>query len=189
MTDKRCSWAESHPILQKYHDTEWGIPVHNDQKHFEFLVLDGFQAGLSWLTILKKRENFNNAFSNFDFEKVSKYSQKDVERLLNNEGIIRNKLKIEATICNAQHFIKTIEEFGSFDAFIWSFTNNQTVVNNWNSYKNAPTKTEVSDKMSKTLIKRGFKFVGSTICYAYMQAAGMVNDHETSCFRYHLCQY
>jgi DNA-3-methyladenine glycosylase I len=185
---KRCSWAESHPLLQIYHDTEWGVPVHNDQKHFEFLVLDAFQAGLSWLTILKKRENLRKAFSDFDFRKVVKYTDADIAKLLNDEGIIRNRLKIEATINNAKQFIEIIDAFGSFDKFIWSFTNGKTIVNNWNNLKEIPAKTEISDKMSKALLKRGFKFVGSTICYAYMQAAGIVNDHETGCFRYSACK-
>lgn len=181
---ERCIWANYHPLLTTYHDQEWGVPVHDDKKHFEFLVLDAFQAGLSWLTILKKRENFRDALDGFDFYKIANYTTNDFDRLINNEGIIRNRLKIEATINNAGQTIKIIEKYGSFDTFIWSFTKNKTIVNNWKSYKDAPVKTDISDKMSKELQKHGFKFVGSTICYAYMQAAGMVNDHECSCFRH-----
>jgi DNA-3-methyladenine glycosylase I len=179
-----CSWASKNELMRNYHDHEWGYPVHNDQKHFEFLVLDAFQAGLSWLTILKKRENFRKAFDNFDFYKIAKYSDADFNQLMADEGIVRNKLKIQATITNAQCFIQTIQEFGSFDAYIWTFVNNKTIQNNWDTYKNIPSKTKESDTMSKALVKRGFKFVGSTICYSYMQAAGMVNDHEIFCHRH-----
>ena len=179
-----CKWAFGNPIMREYHDNEWGVPVHDDKKHFEFLILDAFQAGLSWLTILKKRENFRLAFANFDYYKVAKYTDDDFNKLMADAGIIRNKLKIQATITNAQCFIKVIEEFGSFDAFIWSFVNHKPIQNTWDTYKNVPAKTKESDAMSKALLKRGFRFVGSTICYAYMQAAGMVNDHEVNCFRY-----
>ncbi len=182
----RCNWAESNPLLQEYHDKEWGVPVHNDQLHFEFMVLDAFQAGLSWLTILKKRENFRKAFDNFDFYKIAKYNDAKIQQLLANEGIIRNKLKIEATINNAIRIQEIIHEFGSFDTYIWQFVNSKTLRNNWVNFKEIPAKTIQSDGMSKELLKRGFKFVGSTICYSYMQAAGMINDHETSCFRYNL---
>lgn len=180
----RCKWCESNALMMEYHDNEWGTPVHDDRKHFEFLVLDAFQAGLSWLTILKKRENFRKAFDNFDFNKVTNYTQKDVDRLLQDEGIIRNRLKIEATINNAKRMHEVIKEFGSFDAYIWQFVNHKTIQNRWEVITQVPAKTAESDKMSKDLLKRGFKFVGSTICYSYMQAAGMVNDHETRCFRY-----
>ena len=181
---KCCNWAAGNQIMRQYHDNEWGVPVHNDQKHFEFLVLDAFQAGLSWLTILKKRENFRNAFDNFDFRKIALYTEADFNRLMTDAGIVRNKLKIQATITNAQCFIQVIAEFGSFDKYIWTFVNNQTIQNNWDTFKSIPAKTKESDAMSKALLKRGFRFVGSTICYAYMQAAGMVNDHEIGCFRH-----
>jgi DNA-3-methyladenine glycosylase I len=181
---ERCSWANYHPLLTSYHDTEWGVPIHDDRKHFEFLVLDAFQAGLSWLTILKKRENFRDALDGFDFFKIALYTKNDVNRLVENEGIIRNRMKIEATINNARQTIKIIDKFGSFDTYIWSFTENKTILNHWENYKDAPVKTEISDKMSKSLRLHGFKFVGSTICYAYMQAAGMINDHECRCFRH-----
>jgi len=184
MEIKRCDWCLSHENMIKYHDEEWGVAVHNDQKHYEFILLDGFQAGLSWQTIINKRENFRNAFNHFDYYKIAKYDENDFERLINDAGIIRNRLKILAAITNASAFINIIKEYGSFDSFIWQFTNNKTIVNHWKSMKEIPVRTIESDKMSKTLLKRGFKFVGSTICYAYMQAAGMVNDHLTTCFRY-----
>ena len=180
----RCEWAGKDPNMIKYHDKEWGVPVHDDIKHFEFFVLDLFQAGLSWQTILKKRENFRQAFDNFDFYKISKYDEFKITELLNNAKIIRNKLKIHATINNAIIFIKVIEEFGSFDNYIWRFVNGETIKNKWKSMKEIPVSTNESDIMSKDLKKRGFKFVGTTICYSYMQAAGMVNDHEINCFRY-----
>ena len=179
-------WNTEDKLLGKYHDKEWGVPVHNDQLHFEFMVLDAFQAGLSWLTILKKRENFRKAFDNFDFYKIAKYNDAKIQQLLANEGIIRNKLKIEATINNAIRIQEIIHEFGSFDTYIWQFVNSKTLRNNWVNFKEIPAKTIQSDGMSKELLKRGFKFVGSTICYSYMQAAGMINDHETSCFRNNL---
>jgi DNA-3-methyladenine glycosylase I len=180
----RCKWAENNQLMQHYHDTEWGNPVHDDVLHFEFMVLDAFQAGLSWLTILKKRENFRLAFDNFNFIKIAKYNNLKIGQLMANEGIIRNKLKIEATVNNANRIQEVIAEFGSFDNFIWKFVNHKTIQNKRLSVKEVPAKTEISDKMSKELLKRGFKFVGSTICYSYMQAAGMVNDHEINCFRY-----
>jgi DNA-3-methyladenine glycosylase I len=183
---ERCQWAEKNELMQHYHDTEWGVPVHDDTLHFEFMVLDAFQAGLSWLTILKKRENFRKAFDNFDFYKIAKYEQKKIEQLISDEGIIRNKLKIAATINNALRMQEVINEFGSFDKYIWGFVKHSTIHNKWNSFKEVPPKTIHSDAMSKDLLKRGFKFVGSTICYSYMQAAGMINDHETTCFRYSL---
>jgi DNA-3-methyladenine glycosylase I len=180
----RCDWSTSDQRMISYHDNEWGTPVHSDQLHFEYLVLDAFQAGLSWSTILNKRENFRKAFDNFDYQKISKYDTKKITDLLLDSGIIRNRLKIEATIHNAKRFLDMINEFGSFDKFIWTFVNHKTVINKWNSIKQIPALSKESDKMSKELKKRGFKFVGSTICYAYMQAAGLVNDHTIHCFRY-----
>jgi DNA-3-methyladenine glycosylase I len=168
----------------KYHDKEWGVPVHNDRKLFEFLILEGFQAGLSWRTILHKRENFQEAFDNFDFNKIAKYNRKKINSLLKNEGIIRNKLKIEAAITNAKAFLQVRKEFGTFDKYIWSFVNGKPIDNKFKSLKELPAKTKLSAKISEDLKKRGFKFVGSTIVYAHMQATGMVNDHVVSCFRY-----
>lgn len=183
MSEKRCTWAK-HPLEIGYHDTEWAVPVHNDIKHFEFIVLDTFQAGLSWLTVLKKRENFREAFDGFDFVSISRYNQEKVSELLGNSGIIRNKMKINATIKNARAFIAIQKEFGSFDKYIWSFVNGDAIVNSRQDISSIPATTAESDMMSKDLKKRGFSFIGSTTCYAYMQAAGLVNDHETSCFRY-----
>ena len=180
----RCPWPANHKLAIIYHDEEWGVPVHDDYKHFEFLVLDAFQAGLSWNTILNKRENFRKAFDNFDFEKIARYNDKKKEQLLNNEGIIRNRLKINATVSNAISFMKIRDEFGSFDDYIWRFTNGKTINNLNKDLKTIPSKTAVSDAMSKDLLKRGFRFVGSTICYAYMQAAGLVNDHVVDCHRH-----
>lgn len=168
----------------EYHDKEWGVPVHDDRKLFEFMVLDAFQAGLSWSIVLKKRENFRKAFDNFEFVKIARYTEKKIEKLKNDAGIIRNKLKINSTVTNAQAFIVIRDEFGSFDKYIWSFTGGKTIKNKWKTMSEIPPKTEESDAMSIDLKKRGFKFVGSTICYAFMQAAGMVNDHATNCFRY-----
>ena len=179
-----CSWPKGDPLLTKYHDTEWGVPLHNDKKLFEFLILEGFQAGLSWLTVLKKRENFRKAFDTFDFNKVATYDQLKINSLLKDSGIIRNKLKIESAITNAKAFIDVRKEFGTFNKYIWNFTGNKPVRNEFESLKEIPAKTELSDLISKDLKKRGFKFVGSTIVYAHMQATGMVNDHITSCFRY-----
>lgn len=181
---KRCSWCGNDPLYIKYHDEEWGVPVHDDHKLFEMLILEGAQAGLSWITVLKKRENYRNAFDNFDAIKISKYSEKKIEKLLNNTGIIRNRLKINSTIGNAKAFLKVQKEFSSFDKYIWQFVDNKPILNKFKSLKDLPAKTEISDKMSKDLKKRGFKFVGSTICYAFMQATGMVNDHTIDCFRY-----
>jgi DNA-3-methyladenine glycosylase I len=180
----RCHWTKDDELMNRYHDEEWGVPVHTDQKHFEFLVLDAFQAGLSWKTILYRREGFRNAFANFEPEKVAQFTDDDFERLMADAGIIRNKLKIAATITNAQRFLLIQQQHGSFDKYIWQFTGHKTLVNKWPDMKNVPAKTAESDAMSKALIKEGFKFVGSTICYAYMQAAGMVNDHALPCFRY-----
>jgi len=180
----RCPWPANHLLAIEYHDTEWGVPVHDDYKHFEFLLLDAFQAGLSWNTILNKRENFRKAFDKFDFNKIATYDEAKILELMNDAGIIRNQLKIRASVANAQAFIKIRKEFDLFDAYIWSFVGGKPMVNLFGESKETPTKTEVSDKMSKDLHKRGFRFVGSTICYAYMQAAGMVNDHLVSCFRH-----
>jgi DNA-3-methyladenine glycosylase I len=180
----RCPWPAGKVLDTQYHDHEWGVPLHDDQKLFEFLVLDAFQAGLSWSTILNKRENFRQALDGFDPQIIAMYSEDKVAELINNPGIIRNGLKIRATITNALHFLKVQQEFGSFDCYIWQFTNHQTKTNAWNSLKEIPASTRESDAMSKDLKKRGFKFVGSTICYAFMQAAGMVNDHLVTCFRY-----
>jgi DNA-3-methyladenine glycosylase I len=170
--------------MVEYHDREWGEPVHDDRLLFEYMVLDAFQAGLSWRTILYKRENFRKAFKNFEPKKIAKFTNKDYERLLNDEGIVRNRAKIQATITNAQCFLEVQQEFGSFDEFIWQFTNGKTLHNGCKAISEIPAKTELSDAMSKALLQRGFKFVGSTICYSFMQAAGIVNDHTTACFRY-----
>lgn len=185
MTEKhRCGWCLGDPLYEAYHDEEWGVPVHDEQKLFEFLILETFQAGLSWITILRKRENFREAFDDFDYKKVAKYSEEKIQELLLNPGIIRNKLKVRSAVTNAQLFMKIQEEFGSFDQYIWSFVDHNPLQNKVENYKNAPATTEISDKLSKDLKKRGFKFVGSTVVYAHMQATGMVNDHEVSCFRY-----
>ena len=181
---KRCNWSVNDPLYIKYHDKEWGVPVHSDRKLFEMIILDGAQAGLSWLTILKKRENYRKAFNNFDPKKVAMYDRRKVIQLLKNDGIIRNKLKIESAITNAQAFLKVKEEFGTFDRYIWQFVNGKTILNSWNALKEIPAFTKESDAMSKDLKNKGFKFVGSTICYAFMQAAGLVNDHTIDCFRY-----
>ncbi len=180
----RCGWSLGNPLYIKYHDKEWGVPVHNDKKLFEFLVLEGFQAGLSWFTILNKRQNFRKAFDNFDFNMVAGYNQRKINSLLKDEGIIRNKLKVEAAVTNAKAFLEVRKEFGSFNKYIWSFVNGVPVRNNFVSIKEIPARTDLSDIISKDLQKRGFKFVGSTIIYAHMQATGMVNDHLTGCFRY-----
>lgn len=181
----RCFWVSDNPLYIEYHDTEWGVPVYNDEKLFEFLILETFQAGLSWITVLKKRENFREAFDNFNYKKIANYSEEKYEELLQNAGIIRNKLKIKATITNAQNFIKIQEEFGSFSTYIWNFVNGKPIKNKFDKREDVPATTELSDKISKDLKKRGFKFVGSTVIYAHMQATGMVNDHTTDCFRYH----
>jgi DNA-3-methyladenine glycosylase I len=180
----RCPWPANHLLAIQYHDTEWGVPVHDDYKHFEFLLLDAFQAGLSWNTILSKRENFRKAFDQFDFIKIASYSEKKIMELMTDSGIIRTQLKIRASVSNAQAFIKIRQEFGSFDAYIWGFVKGKPHINEFQQPKETPAKTAVSDAMSKDLQKRGFRFVGSTICYAYMQAAGLVNDHLVSCYRH-----
>lgn len=184
MEKNKCGWCKGNALYEKYHDEEWGVPVKDDDTLFEFLILETFQAGLSWITVLKKRENFREAFDNFDYHKIANYDQLKIDQLLDDSGIIRNKLKIKATISNAIAFMKTQKEFGSFSHYIWSFINNQPIKNKVTNYIEAPTNTALSDQMSKDLKKRGFKFVGSTVIYAYMQATGMVNDHELSCFRY-----
>ena len=180
----RCPWSSSDPIYVEYHDTEWGVPLHDDRMLFEFLILEGAQAGLSWLTILKKRQNYRKAFQNFDAKKIARYDAQKFNRLMQDPGIIRNRLKIASTIENAKAFLKMQKEFGSFDRFIWQFTGGKTIRNSWKTLKEVPAKTKESDAMSKELKRRGFGFVGSTICYAFMQAVGMVNDHVVNCFRY-----
>ncbi|MEI7906525.1 MAG: DNA-3-methyladenine glycosylase I [Bacteroidota bacterium] len=180
----RCTWAGTDPLYILYHDTEWGVPVHDDRKLFEMLILEGAQAGLSWITILRKREAYRKAFDNFDPKKVSAYSDKKIKQLLANEGIVRNRLKILSAISNAKLFVSIQNEFGSFDAYIWRFVNGEPRVNKRKTMKDIPPFTLQSDSMSNDMKKRGFKFSGSTICYAFMQACGMVNDHEMKCFRY-----
>ena len=181
-TKIRCGWCEKDDLYRNYHDTEWGNPVYDDAKLFEFLILETFQAGLSWYTILCKRENFRKAFDNFDYKKIANYDQNKVESLLQDAGIVRNILKIKATITNAVAFMKVQEEFGSFSNYIWAFTNGKPIDNNPKTLKDVPATTTLSDKLSKDLKKRGFKFVGSTVVYAHMQATGMVNDHVSACF-------
>lgn len=184
MEKHRCGWCEGDALYEAYHDNEWGVPVKDDDTLFEFLILETFQAGLSWITVLKKRENFRLAFDNFNYRKISRYQQNKIDELLANPGIIRNKLKVNATVSNAQAFIKIQEEFGSFSEYIWAFVDGKPIRNKWENYKDAPATSPISDALSKDLKKRGFKFVGSTVVYAHMQATGMVNDHEVSCFRY-----
>jgi DNA-3-methyladenine glycosylase I len=181
---KRCAWSEGDPLLIDYHDKVWGLPLHDDQKLFEMLILEGAQAGLSWITVLKKRQAYREAFDRFDPEKVARYGEAKIAELLNNPGIIRNKLKVNSAVRNAQAFLKVQEEFGSFDAYIWQFTDGQPIVNSWKSMSDIPAETPESQAMSKDLKLRGFNFVGPTICYAHMQATGMVNDHVIDCFRY-----
>lgn len=183
----RCPWTGADAQMIAYHDTEWGVPVHDDTKLFEFMVLDAFQAGLSWKTILHRRENFRKAFDHYDVAKIARYSEKKYEALMQDAGIIRNQLKIRATIQNAKSFLAIQKEFGSFDHYIWSFTQHKTIRNQWKSITEIPAKTAISDAMSKDLLSRGFKFVGSTICYAFMQAAGMINDHLVDCPRHRQC--
>jgi DNA-3-methyladenine glycosylase I len=184
MAIHRCGWCLGDELYEAYHDNEWGVPVKDDTTLFEFLVLETFQAGLSWLTILKKRDNFRKAFDNFDYKKISKYNQPKIDSLLQDAGIIRNKLKINATVNNAQSFLQVQKEFGSFSNYIWGFVNGKPIKNSITNQKDIPAKTALSDILSKDLKKRGFKFVGSTVVYAHMQATGMVNDHEVNCFRY-----
>ena len=186
--NRRCAWADDDPLMIEYHDREWGVPVHDDRKLFEFLILEGAQAGLSWETILKKRKNYRKAFSGFEPRKISQYDTADVKRLLADKGIVRNRLKIRAAIINAQEVLKVQKEFGSFDKYIWQFVGGKPIGHKFSFLSEIPPKTKESDAMSKDLKKRGFKFVGSTICYAFMQAVGMVNDHTTGCFRYKAVQ-
>lgn len=181
---QRCPWCESDPLYIEYHDTEWGTPLHDEQKLFEFLILEGMQAGLSWLTVLKKRSNFRNAFDNFAAEKIVHYSPQRIQALLTNPGIIRNRLKINGVIKNAHGFLAIKHQFKDFDSYIWQFTEGKPIQNAWKTLKQVPATSKQSDQMSKDLKQRGFIFVGSTICYAYMQAVGMVNDHLVPCFRY-----
>lgn len=181
---RKCGWCLGDELYEAYHDLEWGVPIKDDPTLFEFLILETFQAGLSWITILRKRENFRKAFDNFDYTKIAEYDQSKVDALLQDTGIVRNKLKIRATISNAIAFMKIQEEFGSFSAYVWGFVDGKPIKNSIKDYRNAPAKTAISDALSKDLKWRGFKFVGSTIVYAHMQATGMVNDHEMQCFRY-----
>lgn len=180
----RCPWPADDKLYIKYHDKEWGVPVHNDKKLFEFLLLEGFQAGLSWRTILYKRQNFRKAFDNFDFNKVARYDKRKINSLMKDAGIIRNQLKINSAVSNAKAFIAVRKEFGTFDKYIWGFVDGKPIKNSFKSLKELPARTELSDLISKDLKKRGFNFVGSTIIYAHMQATGMVNDHLVECFRY-----
>jgi len=184
MKKTRCGWCGDDPLYRSYHDSEWGVPLHDDQALFEFLILEGAQAGLSWITILRKRENYRAAFDNFDAVRIARYNASKIESLLQDPGIVRNRLKVGATVTNAQKFLDTQEEFGSFDAFIWRFVDGKPWQNAWRSLAEIPASTPESDAMSKELKRRGFKFAGSTICYALMQATGMVNDHTTDCFRH-----
>ncbi|MFQ3212951.1 MAG: DNA-3-methyladenine glycosylase I [Marivirga sp.] len=184
INDGRCNWCLGNELYEKYHDQEWGMPVHDDQKLFEFLILEGAQAGLNWLTILKRREGYRKAFANFDPQVVSNFNESDYERLMQDTGIIRNRLKVRSAILNAQLFLNIQEEYGSFNQYIWSFVDHKSICNNRASMENVPATSPESDAISKDLKKKGFKFVGSTIMYAYMQACGLVNDHLTSCFRH-----
>ncbi|HWV18473.1 MAG TPA: DNA-3-methyladenine glycosylase I [Rhodocyclaceae bacterium] len=184
---KRCSWCGEDPLYVEYHDEEWGRPCHDERMLFELLILEGAQAGLSWITVLRKRENYRKAFDNFDAEKIARYTDKDVERLMQDPGIVRNRLKINATITNARAYLKLREEFGGFDAYLWGFVGGKALQPNLRGMGDVPARTEVSDALSKDLLKRGFKFVGSTICYAYMQATGMSNDHVLGCPQHARC--
>ncbi len=184
MNLERCAWSNTDPLMIAYHDTEWGVPVHDDRKLFEYLVLDAMQAGLSWAIILKKRENFHKALHGFDPFKIARYTGRDLRRLLADPGIVRNRLKLEATVMNARSFLSVQDAFGSFDHYIWRFVAGKTITHRYRSMSQVPARTKESDVMSKDLQARGFKFVGSTICYAFMQAAGLVNDHVVDCFRY-----
>jgi DNA-3-methyladenine glycosylase I len=188
MDKKRCAWAGSDDLYQRYHDNEWGVPLHDDRRLFEFLVLEGAQAGLSWITILRKRDNYRAAFDDFDATRIAAYGANKIESLLQNVGIVRNRLKVQSAIINAQKFLEVQDEFGSFDKFIWQFVDGKTKQNKRRSMADIPSSTPDSDAMSKELKRRGFKFVGTTICYAHMQATGMVNDHTTDCFRHNELQ-
>ena len=184
MNKVRCTWAGSDPLYYAYHDHEWGIPLHDDRAWFEFLILEGAQAGLSWITILKKRDAYRTAFDNFDAQRIARYDENKIESLLQDTGIVRNRLKVQSAVTNAQQFLAVQKEFGSFDAFIWNFVDGVSQQNNWSTLSDVPASTPQSDAMSKELKRRGFKFVGSTICYALMQATGMVNDHTVDCYRH-----
>jgi DNA-3-methyladenine glycosylase I len=184
MTRQRCGWAGDDPLYCAYHDSEWGVPLHDDRALFEFLLLEGAQAGLSWITILRKRENYRAAFDGFDAQRIARYGANKIESLLQDSGIVRNRLKVEAAVNNARRFLEVQAEFGSFDRFIWQFVDGRPKQNEWRSLKEVPASTPESDALSRELKRRGFKFVGSTICYAHMQATGMVNDHVTDCFRH-----
>jgi DNA-3-methyladenine glycosylase I len=184
MEQQRCPWCLGFEDYIRYHDEEWGVPVHDDRVHFEFLILEGAQAGLSWSTILKKREGYRKAFAGFDPVKVAQFTQEDVERLLQNPGIVRNRLKVQAAVSNARHFLEVQQEFGSFNHYIWSFVHHRPMVNKWKTLGEVPATTPESDALAKDLKKRGFKFAGSTVMYAHMQACGLVNDHLEGCFRY-----
>jgi len=181
---KRCDWCERDELYMKYHDKEWGIPIHSDRKLFEFLILEGAQAGLSWITVLRKREAYREAFDRFDYNKIANYNEHKIQSLLKNPGIIRNRLKIHSVVQNARAFIEVRKEFGTFNKYIWQFVDGKPIQNSWKNLKQLPARTEISDILSNDLKRRGFNFVGSTICYAHMQATGMVNDHITSCFRH-----
>ncbi len=183
----RCDWPGDNKLMIEYHDTEWGVPLHDDRKLFEFLLLDNAQAGLSWQTILNKRENYRKAFDNFDPAKIARYTERKIAALLNNPGIVRNRLKVRSAVTNAQTFLEVQAECGSFDSYIWQFVDGATIRNRWKTLDDIPATSSESDAMSKALKKRGFKFVGSTICYAFMQSAGMFNDHLTRCFRHKQC--
>lgn len=185
MKKHRCGWCVGDDLYEAYHDEEWGVPVKDDETLFEFLILETFQAGLSWITVLRKRENFRKAFDQFDYKKIAQYDQAKIDSLLTDPGIIRNKLKVNATVSNAKAFMEIQKKYGSFSKYIWGFVDHEPIKNAWKNYKDAPATTELSDALSKDLKKRGFKFVGSTVIYAHMQATGMVNDHEVNCFRYH----
>ena len=182
--NRRCTWCGDDPLYQQYHDREWGVPCRDDRTLFEFVVLEGAQAGLSWITVLRKRETYRKAFANFDVRRVAAFDDSDVERLLQDPGIVRNRLKVASTITNARHFIELQKEHGSFSDYLWGFVDNQPIVNHWTSLAEIPVSTELSDKISKEMKKRGFKFFGTTICYAFLQAVGVVNDHTRDCFRY-----
>lgn len=188
MTDhKRCSWCGDDPLYQQYHDTEWGVPCRDDKKLFEFVLLEGAQAGLSWITILRKREAYRRAFANFDVKKVAAFTAADIERLINDAGIVRNRLKITGAISNARLFMEIQKEFGSFSDYFWGYVDNKPIVNRWESLSDIPAATELSDLIAGDMKRRGFKFFGSTICYAFMQAMGIVNDHTLDCFRHAQC--
>jgi len=181
---KRCKWGEHNDLMKEYHDKEWGTPLHDDKKLYELLILEGMQAGLSWNTVLQKRINFRKAFDNFDYNKIIKYKENKIEELMQNKGIIRNRLKIQSVITNAKSFVKVQGEFGSFDKYIWNFVNTKSVRNSWKKLEDLPSNTDLSNRISKDMKKRGFKFIGTTIIYSFLQAIGVVNDHTTDCFRY-----